>query len=142
MIERCTKKKKMENRKYSYIKIWLKDVRKRRKWRTRNITISKYFYLISNKYSQNYVLKKFCRFLDISSIRVKTYCKTSKINNSQLWLFDLTEFTVWNIKGLRSQRSKTFVLWIPRNLYPVELIPRESIKSFRKSLGGLTRKDI
>ena len=142
MIERWTKKKKMENKKYSYIKIWLKDVRKRRKWRTRNITISKYFYLISNKYSQNYVLKKFCRFLDISSIRVKTYCKTSKINNSQLWLFDLTEFTVWNIKVLRSQRSKTFVLWIPRNSYPVELIPRESIKSFRKSLGGLTRKDI
>ena len=49
MIERCTKKKKMENKKYSYIKIWLKDGRKRRKWRTGNIAISKYDWKMDEK---------------------------------------------------------------------------------------------
>ena len=35
-----------------FSEIMLKDVRTRRKWRTRNIEISKYFHLISYKYSK------------------------------------------------------------------------------------------
>ena len=46
------------NKFFFLIEIWLKDVRTRRKWRTRNMEKSKYLHLISYNYLKNIVKKK------------------------------------------------------------------------------------